>query len=724
MKKHVSTITLVLAIFTSVALFSQEKKVIRCYTDEAMEQYFTAHPEARKNFEKTQDYLKQERLAAEVANAGAKPSAVVYTVPIVFHVLHMGGPENISEASVIAAVDQINKDYARQSQDTASIFTPFKNLYIPSDIKFMLAKKDPQGNCTNGIVKHLDPKGLNWNQTAAQQPSYHTYTWDPTKYLNVYLVSLITANGTPSTNITIQGYTNLPGQNFTGSAKDVIIYVYSYIGVSFPGPDSRSLSHEIGHWLSLPHTFGNTNNPGFVCGDDGISDTPVTKGNFSTCPPSSTNTNYVCSSPNPGNPADYYQNVQNIMDYSNCARNFTSGQTNAMRTLLSSTVAGRQNLWQPANMVFTGVGTNLTCAPIAEFLSVSGSYTVCAGGNLTMKDISSNGTVTTYQWAADNMASITSSSGAQTAINFPIVGTTNVTLTVSNSQGSSSKIRTVYVLDGSAAITGPAFESFENQGLPPYWSIFDANNDGYTWQQTGQVAYDQNYCYFIDGSVLPANGSDQLIMPMMDVKNNAGNVFEFAYAFRQQTTTQNDQLKIQGSRDCGGSWQDIYNLSAATMANGSGGMGSGQFFPNPGEWKVYTISSHPNWSSYLNSSSVLVRLNFVEGSAGYGNNIFVDAVNYYNLLGVNELTKSISFSMYPNPTASGANVHFNLSNASAVKISVLDILGKEVLDVTDQTYPVGEQTISFNQHNELQKGIYFVNLSVNGATMSGKLIVQ
>ena len=724
MKKQVSKITLALALLTSVAGFSQEPHHYPCATYDAMEQHFKANPDARRLYEQAQKTLEQSRLQAE-SNAFAKPAATVYTVPVVFHVLHEGGPENISDAAIVAALNQVNADFARTSPDTGSIFAPFKSRYINSDIKFMLAKKDPQGNCINGIVRHLDPK-THWSQSAAQQSFYWPYTWDPTKYLNIYIVNEILPQGTVTGGGIIVGYTYIPGTWPTGNAHDAIVYRYSHLSTNFPNPDARSLSHEIGHWLSLPHTFGNTNNPGVVCSDDGISDTPPTKGNFAACPAASTNTNYTCTSPNPSNPANYFQNVENIMDYSSCPKNFTSGQTTAMRNTLASTVSNRQNLWQNNNLIFTDVNGTIPCAPIAEFLSINGSYTVCAGGNLTMRDYSYNGVITTYQWAADNMATIAASSATQTSINFPLVGVCNVTLYVTNSQGTSMKVRTVTVLDGSPAITGPHFESFENPGLPPDWSVVDVENDSKTWVQTAQVAYHQNYCYFIDGSQQPPGTSDHLQMPMMDVKNNAANVFEFAYAFRRHTSTTSDVLKIQGSRDCGGTWADIVVLPATSMSQNSGGTSTDPFFPNPDEWKVYTISDHPNWLNYINSTNVLVRFNFVEGTSGYGNNIFVDAIQMrtVNDVGVNELTRSLQFGLFPNPTDGVANVNFTLNDAADVKIVVNDILGKEVMVVKNDNLPAGEQSVAINGQQQLGQGIYFVNLSVNGAKMSRKLVIK
>jgi len=38
------------------------------------------------------------------------------------------------------------------------------------------------------------------------------------------------------------------------------------------------LTHEVGHYLDLAHPWGSTNEPEVECGDDGVSDTPVTEG--------------------------------------------------------------------------------------------------------------------------------------------------------------------------------------------------------------------------------------------------------------------------------------------------------------------------------------------------------------------------------------------------------------------------------------------------------------
>src|SRR5690606_11678263 len=95
---------------------------------------------------------------------------------------------------------------------------------------------------------------------------------------------------------------------------------------------------------------------------------------------------------------------------------------------------------------FTDVNSTTACAPKAEFYPTTMSFTVCKGGSLNTKDFSYNGTISSYQWAADNSAIVASPNASITSINFPLVGISNVTLTASNSQGSGVTVKAVTVV--------------------------------------------------------------------------------------------------------------------------------------------------------------------------------------------------------------------------------------------------------------------------------------
>ena len=738
MKKQISILSLGLALTGSNLGFSQETKIQPCNTYAAMEQYFAANPSERVAYEARQKNFQAEYEASlNNHRAANRTTAVQYTVPVVFHILHQGGAENVSDSVCIKALAEVNRVYARETVDTASIFTPFKNLYISSDIKFMLAKKDPNGNCTSGIVKHIDDK-TNWDQTSASSnASYWPYTWDPTQYLNVYIVANIIPTGTVTGNGIIVGYTYLAGTWGTGNARDAVVYRYNFLSPNAPSYDARSLAHEMGHWLNLAHTFGNTNNPGVSCGSssggDGVSDTPDTKGSFGNCPQSSTNTAYTCTSPDPNYSSGnvYYQNVQNIMDYSGCPRNFTAGQTARMRATLSGTnnLGGRNNVWSTTNLNFTDVNGAGLCTPISQFLSANNSYTICSGGSLNMKDVSYNGIITSWQWSADNGATIAAPSASNTAVTFNTPGSTNVTLQVSNAQGTTSYVRNVTVLDGTPIINSTYMESFENggQGLPADWTTYSAPVGTTIWQQTYNAALDGSYSYFVDGTNTNAGQSGWLQMPVMDLLNNQNCVFSFEYAYAQETASQDDLFKVQLSSDCGASWTDVVILGAYQMQLNSGGVTSAPYIPtSTSEWKKVVVSNgnYPNWSLFTNSPSVIARFNFTEGSTSNGNDFYLDVINFDIPTGINELTKSIKLTMYPNPSTGATNLDFSLSGSSSVKINVVDVLGKEVLPAEDYSFGSGNHVVAINKNQSLSQGVYFVNMSLNGAKMSKKLIIN
>jgi hypothetical protein len=70
-----------------------------------------------------------------------------------------------------------------------------------------------------------------------------------------------------------------------------------------------------------------------------------------------------------------------------------------------------------------------------------------------------------------------------------------------------------------------------------------------------------------------------------------------------------------------------------------------------------------------------------------------------------------TFNIYPNPTGGSAVINYQLKENSIVKISVSDVLGKEVMRLSDQTQLSGEHQINLNAEH-LQNGIYMVKINV------------
>ena len=220
------------------------------------------------------------------SNASGRDRDVTYTIPVVFHVLHLNGMENISNEQVLDAMTVLNRDWAGQNADTTDVHPSFANNIARMDFNFVLATKDPQGHCTNGIVRLQTTETLRGESTSKFRP------WPRDKYMNIYVVNTILSGAAGY--FTPGGWSVLDGivirQDYLGRSGNAA-------GIPFTGNEnvSRALTHEVGHYFDLAHVWGENNGvpgtgvpPGSmqaVCGDDGVEDTPITKG-WSVCPTS------------------------------------------------------------------------------------------------------------------------------------------------------------------------------------------------------------------------------------------------------------------------------------------------------------------------------------------------------------------------------------------------------------------------------------------------------
>lgn len=271
-----------------------------------------------------------------------------YKIPMVFHVIHLDGPENISDAQIQSQIDVLNEDFQRR---------PGTRGYGPGgslSIEFYLAQKDPQGNCTSGINRIWSPMtyhGLGDAFGSRQDQLAELAYWPPEQYLNVWLVHSIANNVLAYANV---GYSS-------GAAFDGIVVASKFVGrvgsVDAPYNLGRTLTHEVGHWLGLMHPFTDGcrgwSFPECRWQGDHVCDTPQYEGVFHSCardPGSACPNFYPVSTPIPTN---------NYMGYSedSCMNAFTIGQIERMDSVLS---IQRRRIWSDSNLVATGYGGCVT----------------------------------------------------------------------------------------------------------------------------------------------------------------------------------------------------------------------------------------------------------------------------------------------------------------------------------------------------------------------------
>jgi hypothetical protein len=66
---------------------------------------------------------------------------------------------------------------------------------------------------------------------------------------------------------------------------------------------------------------------------------------------------------------------------------------------------------------------------------------------------------------------------------------------------------------------------------------------------------------------------------------------------------------------------------------------------------------------------------------------------------------------------------YTLKNTSSVEASVMDITGKLIAQMKNETEETGSHEITIGNGEKLSSGIYFARLSVNGNIYSKKFIV-
>ena len=268
--------------------------------------------------------LESKRLESEADLASYRKAAYktlsdtgTLTIPVVFHIITSSKyPVNSTLSKCRNQISILNHDYTATNNDTSDIRPVFKSRLGDAHINFILATKDPEGKPFSGMT--FDTSILTYNASDSVKA---VVDWDNRFYLNVWVVYNISTFGAPG--VDIAGYSTFPWDRAINSRKDGIVLDHSFLGVD------RTLTHEIGHYLGLYHTFQDGCN-----GGDKVDDTPpVLEANLGKCnswPTKDTSLN-SCHNDIP----DLPDMLENFMDYATCKVMFTKGQVDRMRYYLT-----------------------------------------------------------------------------------------------------------------------------------------------------------------------------------------------------------------------------------------------------------------------------------------------------------------------------------------------------------------------------------------------------
>ncbi len=344
MSKFYSLFFLILLHHT---LFAQYETRI-CGTTEYMQALAIAHPEMvqqRAAIEQhTQQFMQQQN----------PHTRSIVTIPVVVHVVYNLGSQNISDAQILSQIDVLNKDFRKQNLDFANTPGSFQPLAADCQIEFVLARRDPNGDSTNGITRtYTATTSFSSNNYVKSAATGGKDGWPPSQYLNIWVCKL--AGG-------LLGYGQFPGGP---EATDGVVISYRAFGTNgaaiAPFNKGRTATHEVGHWLNLFHISGDD---GSGCNGTDLADDTPNQGAQNTGVP--VYPHISC------NNAPYGDMFMNYMDYTDdvAMTMFTLNQKTRMDALFSAggaryTLLSSQGDEYPIAPIACGIPLNVQAGAIA-----------------------------------------------------------------------------------------------------------------------------------------------------------------------------------------------------------------------------------------------------------------------------------------------------------------------------------------------------------------------
>ncbi len=641
----------------------------------------------------------------------AARSNVVYTIPVVFHIIHngenIGSGGNISDLRIQEQIDVLNKDFRRENDDASSTPPIFQTIAADTEINFVLAKQDPEGLPSTGIVRVQGSKAqYNASQDDALLKS-ESY-WPAEEYLNIWVTNLA-GNFIGNAQYPFANLPGLEGQFLNYRLTDGLVIDYLWVGINTNTTSfdsyGRTATHELGHYLGLRHIWGD----GGCSFDDFIADTPAASGSYSgkSSPCLFPDDQRICDE---GSPM-----FQNFMDYTDdeCMNLFTLDQKERMRLVLEFSPRRKSLLTSPGlvePVQFTNdLGVRRILSPeIADcdgFLDPSieirnygtNDITSFSVGfyinNQLVEAVNQLSNLSPLDVEIVNFGSVSINQASFNEVEFRVISVNGV---ADNNQVNNNK--NLNILPNETAII-PFFEEFEGQlkvntigefGEPSNWEVATAPNN---------TALNKAARLDFYNSQENIGALDLMLTKVLDLSNLSTALLSFKYAYAPRSDSiYNDGLIVAISTDCGMSFPvDEYFFEKYGTNLGTVLPRSQEFTPmSPFDWEEELINLTP----FIGSD--YVQIAFI-GVNGGGNNLYVDsiAITSDNLLAYDVGIRQIS----------------NVSQVSCFNEFV------PVLEVKNYGYEtVDNLLISYDSENG-SEGFQFSNLNLlSGA--SANLILQ
>jgi len=568
-----------------------------CATDEHLEQYLNQSPENRAAFEQ-----QRQELSEYIVNRGASRADEKFIIPVVVHVLYSTCDGNISMSQINDGIRILNEDFNRKNPDTNQTRSPFDEYAADAGIEFRLARLDPDGDPTNGVVRTETSQAVD-AQNNVKSISY----WPSDMYMNIWIVESI-YNFTSGGGI-ILGYAQFPGSG-SWNTYGLVVRNDAFGTIGTSTADGRTVTHEIGHCLNLFHTFQDGCGGNCAFSGDDVCDTPPAAGATYNCS-STTNTCSNDASSNSPYPNGTPDQIENYMSYNSCQNMFSEGQKDRMIATLE-TVNRLEDLVSEENLIATGV-VGLVQADFTTDVEL-----ICQFEPVIFSDASLN-TGVASSWEFGGEAIPPTSTDPNPEVLFPYAGLYDVAYTAIDNTNTAQTTKKVFVLSSEGQFA-PYTDGLEDAVSLPSdkWLDDNIDNDEYGWKITIEAAYTGEKSLKIDNYGKCGNRTDELITQSYDLSTFSSVNISFKEAFARSTGANSVFLRVYGSSDCGETWALVWSRSTTQLQSVTSPVATPFVPADQSEWNDFTVTI--NNQSFM-QEGVIFKFSFT--GVG-GNNLYID----------------------------------------------------------------------------------------------------
>ncbi|MCF6352955.1 MAG: choice-of-anchor J domain-containing protein [Cyclobacteriaceae bacterium] len=629
LKPKVYIILFVVMLFISKITVAQRT----CGTMEYMNQL--GNTESKVALE---NWIKEKQL--EPPSTGLKSfnadGVTVYQIPVVVHIIHngeaIGAGTNISDAQILSQIEVLNEDFRKLNADSVNIPAEFKPFYSDIGFEFVMAKRDPNSQATNGITRTQGSKTV-WGMTDDVILKSQSY-WPSEDYFNIWIAPL--SGG-------FLGWAQFPQSDQLNGLEppynattDGVVITYNAFGSIDKEPTAnlqsrfnlgRTTTHEIAHFFGLRHIWGDGG-----CGvDDYVDDTPSADTEYYNCPTMGGGTTSC-------NTQDMYMNFMDYVD-DVCMNMFSAGQKDRMVIIMENSprrlsLTNSPGLLPPnsedlALIKFISPTIGICNEQLTLIIEVKNVGVL----PLTSTNISVfiNNSLIANQNFNFNLAASQSAELTFNPITLNAFGNIEFKAEINSINGLPDNFVETNILTQMslrAETVSTLYENFSSDN--PQWTV-RTSEESSALDKKQAVSYSINNNSAVFNYYKTETSSDAYISPKLALDATPQVlIFDYAYAYRNLE----DELAVTISTDCGNTFNEVlFSAKGAQLATSAAIPVA--FYPTGAQdWQHAQI----NLSSYANQE---VLFSFSGNSKG-GNQIFIDNIkvvdNSYNDIALAGLT--------------------------------------------------------------------------------------